>query len=109
MTGSVRTRIARWLSPELAAKESQAHFVHHRLEEARWWLAHEFPEVASFADYMLDREAWFATTTRTEPNPWTPPPWVHDISGLREWLREGRKKLSDGAQASTKANSGMNK
>ena len=63
-----------------------------RLDEARWWLGSAHPEAASLAEYMLDRDLWWSETKRAEPKDWSPPLWVHDISGYREWLAEKKRQ-----------------
>lgn len=88
MSEKLRTRIARWLSPELAKKESRYERLISQMQDEFWWLG-EFPDAADTIRHLLDGHRNYCRAIGEPPYGNLP----DDISGFREHLRARRLAL----------------
>lgn len=90
---SWKRKLARWLDPQTAKAADRYLFMHHQLDDARWWLGVQHPEVAALAEWIIGRDYWWANSKRLpETNSWAPPAWVTDIGAFRQWLAQKGEK-----------------
>jgi hypothetical protein len=83
----LRRWLARCLDPEIEVIEHREWRLRADLDDARWWLGSEFPQAASVAQFVLQRSAPSTAPPTGERYAWSPPGYVWEIAGFRQWLR----------------------
>lgn len=81
--------VSRWLCPEVHLEAQRYRRLSGQLEDAVQWLGAKHPEGAAVAQWALDKDHWYWTSTEPFRCPswrWQPPEYVGSIQSLRWWL-----------------------
>lgn len=89
MSEKLRSRIARWLSPDLAKTEDRYERLISQMVDEFHWLSGEFPDAADTIRHLLDSHRNYCRAIGEAPYGKLP----DDISGFREYLRARRIAL----------------
>lgn len=87
----MRRFLAKIIAPEIVRDSDAYTKIWHSLDDARWWLGHEFSEAASLAQFIIERDAWYWSRGKVRDDmEFCPPKWVVGIDSFRAWLEQRR-------------------
>jgi len=87
--GELRRAFVIWFGNATQREAERGFQLLGAVDEARWHLGKDFPEVAALAEYLIMRDRrWSGIPGPDVTFPWSPPEHVTDITAFKRWLRE---------------------